>query len=480
MIQLLLSKTIAPGSWLYMIEKIRRVPLGIPVLDTVFGGGVIEGSIILVAGNPGTGKTTLAAQIVYNGLKKGEKGIYISFAESKEEFYKYMGLLGFDFKRFEDRGLFKYISLPTISDVDVADLTIQFINRHLEEFGSSRIVVDSITALSTILSQSQIRSFLHTNLIPLLKNYCTIGIVIADIPYGKEYVGYGVEEFIVDGVILLKLRETFSGFERFMEIRKMRGVPIPSINVPFSIIEKEGIRPLLIPPREVLRELSPKEEKIEVIDIQTGIDLVDKFICAGLPRGAQILVVGPSGAGKTYLLTYSTIALARKGLNITYINFEETTAMINYKFRSLGLDEKLSNVRILSMDPLRYGLAELIYYLEYFANHMRPDILVLDGIGALEKVHGSRVFWSILHRIVDINKSKRIITIYSYATDYPETHIPIDTTVDIIYVIKLEIGKEGLVRKLIQWKNRFGITMSKPCNLKLKAEPVATIECVEG
>lgn len=462
-----------------MIEEVKRVPLGISILDNLFGGGIIEGSIILVAGNPGTGKTTLAAQIVYNGLKRGESGIYISFVESKDEFYKYMSLIGFDFGSYEDKGLFKYISLPTISDTATADLIIQFINRYLEEFGRPRIVVDSITALATTLSPSQMRSFLHTSLIPLLKRYCKIGIIIADIPYGKEYVGYGIEEFIVDGVILLKLKETFSGFERFMEIRKMRGVPIQSINVPFSIIENEGIRPLLIPPKEVLRELKPRDEELDIINVRTGISFIDRFIGSALPRGAQILVVGPSGSGKTYLLTYSTIVLAKKGLNITYINFEESAASINYKFKSLGLEEQLPNVRILSMDPLRYGLAELIYYLEYFANHTKSDIIILDGIGALEKVHGPRVFWSILHRIVDINRGRKIITVYSYAADYPETNIPIDTTVDIIYVIKLEMGKEGLVRKLIQWKNRFGVTLSKPCYLKLITEPIAGIECDE-
>jgi len=461
-----------------MSEEIKRIPLGIPILDNVFRGGVIEGSIILVAGNPGTGKTTFAAQIVYNGLRRNENGVYISFAESKEEFYKYMGLMGFDFKKYEEKGSFKYISLPTISDFDSINLTVQIINKQLKELRKARIVIDSITALSAILSPSQMRSFLHTNLIPLLKEYSTIGIIIADIPYGKEYVGYGVEEFIVDGVILLKLKETFSGFERFMEIRKMRGVSVPSINVPFSIIENKGIRPLLIPASEVLQKVDIKHKERELISIKTGIEIVDRLIGPSIPKGAQILVVGQSGSGKTYLLTYIASILSDMGMKITYVNFEEPVSMINYKFKILGINKELSNIEILSMDPLRYGLAELIYYLEHFADYTKPDILILDGIGSLEKIHGSQIFWSILHRIVSINKSKQITTIYAYASKYPETSIPIDTTVDVIYIIQLRISEGNLIRTLIQWKNRFGETLPKPCRLKLMKKPAISIECI--
>ncbi len=85
--------------------------LGIHYLDRILQGGIPRGSMILVKGGPGTGKTTLAGHFLYIGaIKRGDPGLYFSFIEDEEKFMSDMRSLGMDFSRIKDKGLFKYVS----------------------------------------------------------------------------------------------------------------------------------------------------------------------------------------------------------------------------------------------------------------------------------------------------------------------------------------------------------------------------------
>ncbi|MEM4983217.1 MAG: ATPase domain-containing protein, partial [Candidatus Bathyarchaeia archaeon] len=85
------------------MSDIKRVPTGISGLDEVLGGGFPRGSLIILAGNPGTGKTIFSAIFLYNGIVNyGERGVYVSFAENREAFLSNMLSLGLDFERLEE------------------------------------------------------------------------------------------------------------------------------------------------------------------------------------------------------------------------------------------------------------------------------------------------------------------------------------------------------------------------------------------
>ena len=67
---------------------IERLSTGIPALDELIEGGIPRGFTVLVAGNPGTGKTILTSHFLYDGLLKGEAALYVSFSESKNQFFE--------------------------------------------------------------------------------------------------------------------------------------------------------------------------------------------------------------------------------------------------------------------------------------------------------------------------------------------------------------------------------------------------------
>ena len=64
-------------------------------------GGFPPGAVVIIAGEPGTGKTIFASSIVYDALKNGKKAIYVSFNEPREDYFRCMKSLGMDFEDFE-------------------------------------------------------------------------------------------------------------------------------------------------------------------------------------------------------------------------------------------------------------------------------------------------------------------------------------------------------------------------------------------
>ena len=106
-----------------MIEE--RIPFGIKALDKMISGGLLRGSANLLEGAPGTGKTTLAMQYIYNGITMhNEPGLIITFEEFPQQYYHDAMQFGWDFKKLEEEGKLKIIfSDPqtTISEFDKVD-----------------------------------------------------------------------------------------------------------------------------------------------------------------------------------------------------------------------------------------------------------------------------------------------------------------------------------------------------------------------
>jgi len=435
-----------------LVVEDNRIKLGIEALDHILEPGIIKGSVLLIAGNPGAGKTTLAAHIMYNNIVKySGRGVYISFAETENDFYKFIGQLGLDFKSLHARGLFKFVTLLSVSDIDIVDKTIEAIMEAIDDLEPSIIVIDGFTALTKILSPPQLRAFLHTSLIPLLKQHVDLSMIITDLPIGSKVVGYGIEEFIVDGVILMKLIKSYTGYERVMELRKIRGVPLNIYEVPYVI--KAGIKPLLIYTDEISEK---RREKIV-----TGINLLDQDL-HGILRGSQILLTGVSGSGKSVLATYISGEAAKRGNKVLFVSLDETYDFVRGRFRSLGYDEILNDKIILvCIDPLTHNLSEVLNLIDEEVSKENPDIVVLDGVRVLYRLSNKRLFWLGTHRLTNIFRKKNIVAIYTYTADYPHERVPIDTLVDVIFALKLEIMGDRVARSFIVWKNRHGYAPSQ-------------------
>ncbi len=200
-----------------------RVPTGIAGLDDMSEGGFPRGSLILLAGSPGSGKTIASAQYLYHGAKNlDEKGVYVSFAERRDFFLDNMKRFGLDFEMLESQGKFKFLDLMTTSEGAVSS-TLDIVLREVLEIDAKRLVIDSFTAMAQAFKRKiDARIILHMLDKIMRQTGCTT-LLLVELPTGSKTLGLGFEEFVADGIILFETIDEKEGIRKRAVIRKMRG-----------------------------------------------------------------------------------------------------------------------------------------------------------------------------------------------------------------------------------------------------------------
>jgi KaiC/GvpD/RAD55 family RecA-like ATPase len=196
-----------------------KVPTGIPGLDELIEGGFEEGSINLITGKTGVGKSIFSLQFIYNGAKKyKEKGLIINTGDSNKIIKKQAAKLGWDIDELEKQGLIKIIE---IEPYDIEKL-IENMAINKEMLQAKRMVIDSVSMFELYMQDPY---KIRKNLFSVLQKLRDMGktvLLVAEIPEGsKNLTRMGVIEFMVDGVILLQYLG-IAKYKRSLMIRKMR------------------------------------------------------------------------------------------------------------------------------------------------------------------------------------------------------------------------------------------------------------------
>ncbi len=216
----------------------NRIKSGITGLDTLLDGGFIEGSVNLLTGGTGTGKTIFCCQFLWEGLQKGESCVYITLEESPEDIKEDVANFGWDFSKYEKKGLFKIIYHDP---AHVNNLSRSIISE-IKELKAKRLVLDSVSVMGLVINDSsQIRKSI-LNIINTIKHQdsCTT-LLVSEVEEDKKALSrFGVEEFVVDGVILLNYMGIGEEYNRSLMVRKMRRSNHGKDVYPFEI-NREGI-----------------------------------------------------------------------------------------------------------------------------------------------------------------------------------------------------------------------------------------------
>jgi KaiC/GvpD/RAD55 family RecA-like ATPase len=209
-----------------------KISTGIQGLDEMLKGGFIKGRNILLSGPCGSGKTTLAMQFLYNGVMMyGEPSLYVTLEESKDKIYEDMANFGFNLRAAENTGRFMVIGGPIASlktYMDKFDANIKHIIKEIEEVvrqhNIKRVVIDSINLLTMLLKSNDERRKAIAALCNSLSALDCTTLLTSETEEGTMKLSrYGMEEFIVDGVIVLYLVRQGSRFVPGIVVRKMRG-----------------------------------------------------------------------------------------------------------------------------------------------------------------------------------------------------------------------------------------------------------------
>ncbi|MFH1978409.1 MAG: ATPase domain-containing protein [Candidatus Aenigmatarchaeota archaeon] len=216
---------------------IKRTPTGIPGLDALIEGGFIQGSVNLLTGETGTGKTIFSSQYLWEGLQRGESCVYISLEESPQDIKQDSSLFGWDFEKFEKKGLCKIIYHDPAQVNNLGAVLAD----EITNMEATRLVIDSTAIMGLVIENlAQIRRRIM-NLIGTLKRVGCTSILTSEIPESSKALSrFGVEEFATDSVIILNYLGLGEVSARSLVIRKMRGTNHGKDVYPFNIT-KHGI-----------------------------------------------------------------------------------------------------------------------------------------------------------------------------------------------------------------------------------------------
>jgi circadian clock protein KaiC len=203
----------------------RRLSVGIPDLDEMLGGGILEGDSLLVAGPSGTGKSALATQFIAEGIRKGEPGIMAIFEERPDGYTQRAGTFGLDLKAAIQKGTLEALYLRPL-DLSV-DETMQEILDAIKKIGAKRLVIDSLVGFEMALApgfRADFRESLYRMIGALTGAGITIlsTIEVEDSFTALQFSHYAIS-FLTDDIIRLRYVEIDGQLRKVMVVIKMRG-----------------------------------------------------------------------------------------------------------------------------------------------------------------------------------------------------------------------------------------------------------------
>lgn len=361
------------------------VPSHIPDLDNILEGGFYKPSVVLVAGTAGSGKTTFAAQSLFNAARKGETCLFIStLSEPPAMINNYMSRFSFFDQTLYETNKMTIISLSETLMKQGHEAILEFINKKISMLKPARIVIDPLTVLGDILKSGSkplddTRGF-YFDLFTSIKSWNTLVIITGEFvleDLRKSMVGY-----LADGIIYLSEEAVRTRSERKLSILKMRGQKYISGKHSFDIRENGVVVfPRLLPGPWV-------EKPASTAKASTGIQGLDKMLKGGILKDDVLLISGTTGTGKTTFGLHFICDGLAKGENALVISLEERPSKLIRNAKTFGLalepyiNEKM--LEVLYVSPVSYYPDEQALALKRKIKENNVKRLLFDGIENLE------------------------------------------------------------------------------------------------
>jgi circadian clock protein KaiC len=444
---------------------IARCSSGCPGLDDVLGGGLPVGHLYLIEGEPGTGKTTLALQFMAEGIKRGEKVLYVTLSESRVELETVARVHGMNLEgltvlevRPSEQDL-KPEGQYTVfhpAEVELND-RVQTIMAEVDRQKPDRLVIDALSEVR-MLAKDPLR---YRRQVLSLKEYapenCTV-LLLDD--RSSRYADLELHS-IVHGVVSMgRVSREYGKTMRRIEVTKLRGCAFREGYHDY-IIKSGGV---VIFPRLVAAEYDnglPDEGAAG-----SGIPELDTLAGGGLDRGTSTLLIGPAGCGKTTLAFRWLTTAAERDENVAAFIFEETVHTLLGRAKGLGMDPaphlKSGRLQIEHLDPAEVSPGEFVDMVRKTVETRNVRAVLIDSLnGFLQAMPGEQFLALHLHELLTYLNNRGVVTLLVLAQmglvgSAMQTPIDVSYLADNILVLRY-FEAMGQVRQAISMmKKRSG------------------------
>lgn len=399
----------------------ERAGTGNEGLDMILKGGLPKERIHLVFGSPGTGKTTLGIQFLLEGVRAGERVLYITLLQTREELNDTLNSHGWTLDGVEVLEMPESIqqtsagdqTLFRTADLELSEVT-QKILQVIDQYKPQRMVLDSISELSVLVeSPYQLRWQLLKIKGKLDQLGCTTLFVAGDVGE-RELMTL---QTIVTGVVGLEVKSpSYGSCRRRLEVVKMRGMDYLGGYHDFRI-RTGGLE---VFPRVQLAGVSGQRQWPVVA---SGVRELDSLLGDGLEQGTSCLVTGTSGAGKSVFCTLYVEAAAERGERSIIFCFDEGRETFLRRAEGLGMaiaryvEQGLVELRQVDVGTLSPG--QLSEEIRRAVECRQARIVVLDSIsGYLNAMPEERLLINQLHELVGYLSAAGVLTLLVEAESY--------------------------------------------------------------
>jgi circadian clock protein KaiC len=360
-------------------ELDSRLQTGNPQADEILGGGFPINSINIVMGEPGTGKTIFAEQLIFHNAGEDRPSLYVStLSEPLSKMVAYVQRFDF-FDTDRLVGDIQYEDLGTsLAEHGPAALT-EWLGDAIKTRSPKVIVIDSFRAIHDLgAPPDEMRRFI-SRVAGLLSAYDVTAFLLGE--YTRDDIHCYPEFAVADAIVELARQPMSTRDERFLRVLKLRGSPYREGQHAFRITGGGlELYPRLVAPRvpelyEALKERKP-----------TGVPGLDALMGGGLFAGSTTLVVGMTGAGKTTLALQFALEGVRRGERVMYINFQENPAQLRRAIANLGADPSTLEERGLSLiyaSPVELQIDSIVVEIFDAIKSGGVRRLVIDAVGDL-------------------------------------------------------------------------------------------------
>jgi circadian clock protein KaiC len=415
---------------------IERASTGSEGLDDILGGGLDPDRMYLYEGRPGTGKTTIALQFLLEGVRRGERALYITLSETPRELALVAKRHGWTLDGIEVFELVppevsldpdRELTILHPAEIELSETT-KLVFEKVTTLDPSRVVFDSLSELR-LLAQNSLR---YRRQVLALKHFfaarrCTV-IILDDLSSAETDLQL---HSISHGVINLEqLAIDYGAERRRLRVVKMRGINFRGGYHDFTI-RTGGLQ---IFPRLVAAE-HHSEFRGELTS--SGNSELDKLLGGGLERGTNALFIGSAGVGKSSLALTFALAAAERGESAVYFAFDEGRGTLEARAHTIGLplDKAVASGRLhlQQIDPAELSPGEFAANVRASVEKDGARIIVIDSLnGYLNAMPDERFLILQMHELLTYLGQKGVLTILVLAQHGLVG--PMDTPLDISYL----------------------------------------------